>query len=914
MGEKKTENTRCLVQDGNIFLGLTSLSLGEDRKIISAIDSLFQNVKRKLNERFEKFLTKELSSHSSGREKKMQGHSDLNEFFYNYKVFYLFGKFDLGIISFTDGFDFPAREFSLKGFHKNGHASEALEISRHNIIGPTPKFANDDITSLHARLFAKSNRFPLVSISRLKINDLFLFEDGTSFIRGVIKLLNLELKNKRNGDFDFLILENYGWSEICVLLLVDSYCKAADLMFEIRSLKREDLNVALEQVDPILKNIISDEHKRINFEPGLNSYLFIDSHSILGFDYDLFFSENKGNFRPIDIDEIIKHQIEISAKPGSVKSVIKDLNGENVDNELSVGFNTLPGKSDIVHFISGDSIIKTRTLIDWVIDFRQRKSHSAEYINKLSTSIITRLKLELNPGHSHYLNPKEIQELIFNSDKIKKLEEQLDQLFVPHVIKDTVLDLFSIFNNNICNQLSFANFLELWPFLDYLDEIINNALITSKKSQKNDFNELLKRLDTGIHAFHYAYYNRILGNYNTGDQYDHPMFFNLGAQSLISAFDVVYKNIALVLGNRDSFVYVESDQDFTTSDFALRLNYSHLFNPELLCAVLFQEATNQCESRYCHLFPSLFIYHRKFENDQSTELIDWNLRINGVNIKKAKLYKQFINWLNPEFFEHIFSDLVGYKMFYQEHPDMYLYWSWAFFSTDSKHYFGEGESINIKEDFFMPYLLRQLIVLKCLESEKYENYQLDFDPKLSCFGPKAVESAKKFIDNYLFKGNFLIWFNDVKKFTLKLSNDVKKHNAESNGKSIMDKLITGEVINYSATSKSESIFCYTRDLLFYYLKAVMTVTEGPKEINIYDKDPIKDKIESYAELMFDPQGGTIIPNPEIRRKIFKLRSAFHMSLVDMSLKRKGELLKEILNKSSNDNVTFSTKPRNNITS
>ncbi|SNS33862.1 hypothetical protein SAMN06265376_111107 [Dokdonia pacifica] len=910
--------SNCLLQDGSLFIGLISLPLGKEEETNATLEGLFEDYTKRLN--------KKISLYSN----KKEGDTDydsLIKFFFKEKKFYLFGKFDLAVITIIDGFSFPVREFSLKGLNLFSKEDCILDISRHTILGPTPKFNNDKddkddkddkITGLHKKIY-ENKQLPLISITRLKLNDLCLFKNGTDFIRSVIKQINYTLKNQidKKHQFDFIIIENYGWSEITITIFADSYNSIGDIMIKLRSLTKSDLINTLDLIDRPLKNILKAEQTSVKPD----SLLFTDSHSVLGFDYDLFSNQDAIKNLISSNDEIL-HRIDISTKPGYIVDIFNSLKEISKLDQLQIDesnhIKATVGKSDILYYINKNKKIKTHELIRWITNFRNNKNFTSK-VNRLSTTVIFHHQENCFPQGSitsNSISDVDLLKLKFNSDTLIKLNKTLGELNIPHVTKEAILNLFSIFNNKMSNSLSFASFIELRPFLTHILQVVANAIYRSKNTSNYNFKSILKWLNHSLHAFHYAYYNRVLGQYNNGDQYDQPMFFNIGSQTLVSAFDILYKSITSIVGNKASFVFVEADPEFTISDLALRLNYFHVFNPELLCAVLFQEATNQCKNRFEHEHPNLFRFHRQKNRKTSTNYIDWNLRKNGIEGDQLiREYENIITPLTPEFFEHIFSDLVGYRLFYQDNSKMYTYWSWAYFSTDINNFQNNHENLDINTKYLIPYLFRQLIVLKCYSEEEYENYEVKFDPKLDIIANREIVSLKTFLNTYFLKGEFLAWVNEIKEFAENLYKKNLLNNIGDNSQiinQIKENLIKGRVINnYSTNETDENRFLFTRNLLYAYLEAVKEVSKESKKYNIVrrQKDYENTKNEDFSNLLFDPQGGTYIVNPTIRREIYKLRSSFHMTLIHLSLLKKGRMFREMTNskRTSLDDITFNEK-------
>ena len=385
------------------------------------------------------------------------------------------------------------------------------------------------------------------------------------------------------------------------------------------------------------------------------------------------------------------------------------------------------------------------------------------------------------------------------------------------------------------------------------------------------------------------------------------MYFNIRSQSLISAFDILYKNISCVLGNHQSFVFVESDKDFTISEFALRLNYFHLFNPELLCAVLFQETANQIDlvnrvSPDCEI---LFLFNRKTDNDQNKTRIKYYFKLNGVTPHSDQ---ELLELFDPEYFEHLLSDLIGYKLFYwsfgasRRYTQNYIFWSWGFFATDIKHFEKRNNSkdYSVLEIAVLDRLIRHLTVLWIYSKDDYINYKPSFDSRINDIITRRIKSVKRFLEKYFFKGAFLTWLERVRQLGNNLAFLVyEDRNFDSDIRQIKSRLLNGAVITYNSGSYSNDpnidLFIQSRNLLLAYLLAFEHQFENEKEVNILLDDSSRSNTKGiFSDLLFDPRGGTYIVKPDQRRSVFRLRSAFHMSLIELSYGRKNLLLAPFL--------------------
>ena len=164
----------------------------------------------------------------------------------------------------------------------------------------------------------------------------------------------------------------------------------------------------------------------------------------------------------------------------------------------------------------------------------------------------------------------------------------------------------------------------------------------------------------------------------------------------------------------------------------------------------------------------------------------------------------YFEYITPILFEHIFSEIVSYKLFYLANHKLYNYWSYGYYSTNSLIYHIESGKFKINEEKFIEFLIRQLIVTKICSPEEYTNLKLSFSGEYENLFNKHVANIKGFIDNILDLGDIHNWFNWVIKFSEELSikiykNTIKDYKITSTNaiKIFKNNLKNGEVINYS---------------------------------------------------------------------------------------------------------------------
>ena len=117
--------------------------------------------------------------------------SDASEFasaFYRPAPYYLFGRFDLAILTLVDDFEFSSRTFHPFDPMMADGPKDYFENFLHKVItGPTPTFDDKStLIDLARRTFLAPVRKPLFGLSLFKLNNSLLVGTGTTLLRTAV--------------------------------------------------------------------------------------------------------------------------------------------------------------------------------------------------------------------------------------------------------------------------------------------------------------------------------------------------------------------------------------------------------------------------------------------------------------------------------------------------------------------------------------------------------------------------------------------------------------------------------------------------------------------------------------------------------------------------------------------------------
>ena len=346
------------------------------------------------------------------------------------------------------------------------------------------------------------------------------------------------------------------------------------------------------------------------------------------------------------LDHIVQKELQIRArwrvKPNKLEKVIEIFKNfeknENFNFEHTIdSSNLVVGRGDIIFpsfkNCNSPNEIKFSDFLFFLCKIRSHKNIK-NYIIDVSTFIyrstldkelneIIDIKGKLSDKEEVKINNDIISlkdKLKLKNDEINDFLDGLQNLLIPDILKKAVRSIITIYNNGIYENLTFSNFIDLHQFMKALIRLTIEENINIKKTKIDliDLEDFQIKIDRIVHSFFYAYYNRIHSSYLTGEIYDFNIFFDGGIHQLLTSFAGLHRTISKYFGNENNFLYVEGDPEFSTSGWALRLKFFHLFNPEKLASVIFQEVLSQAhlkfeETSLNYLFSILTIKMRRKE-------------------------------------------------------------------------------------------------------------------------------------------------------------------------------------------------------------------------------------------------------------------------------------------------------------
>ncbi|NVO09651.1 MAG: hypothetical protein HXX16_06805 [Bacteroidales bacterium] len=679
------QNISCKYEDSGVFIGLVTVPPKTNTKEFCKDESLFYGDSK--------------TKYFRHREKFQEYGKNFSEDFYKVKAYNLFGDFDLALITLIDDLEFGNSAFHPSYQNKNN--PDLPDNYYYQVLtGICPSYLYGGLESKFKEMFLKKKEslLPLIAISKFKVNDGLLIGNGLKLIIEINNFIqNLVIKKKES--LDCILLETFCNNEICVVFLSNSFKKITDIVLSIResSLKQLDnhSDIAINSLLFNLSKGVNDEHKLKNI---YYSHLFTNTQTIFG--YDLDFSDGK-NFIPIDdnFEKDVQMFNQWEIKPGHMKHLIKLIKKRN-EFLFYNSSNTTDKASENALITNGRADLTTKykyrsDKLPSINDLSEFDSH----FNRFRTFINVKKNDGKLPGtrvSKEHLHITELLSIFRFDEALVKLEKNLIDYGISNVIRNRILRIFRNYNDGIQDPLLFASFIELHGYLKNILETIKNEV---KKKDRNivDFHGRLKIL---VDTFDKAYNNRYHQSYRMLNSTDFNLEFNGGIQQLISLYDTAYKVVLSGLGEKTPTSVIEvSDSEGVVSDkFCLRLNYLHVFLPELFATLIVKEAANYYPYRVEDEWSSnnFDIYLKKGIKGHAARLNIRNkidLSDSIINLILSKRNEDFfsteeflISILDYNHFRYFFVDRVYFHLGFKGNKELFFRWLFFNYIQQTKYY------------------------------------------------------------------------------------------------------------------------------------------------------------------------------------------------------------------------------------
>ncbi len=731
-------------------------------------------------EKQEKFAEMHRNRTCSDAEKAAQ--AEFAEYLYRPRAFYLFGNYDLAVISLIDDYTLTNRNFHPYSYfisQKNETREYSDKFNYQILTGTTPVLTHDkrqlheDDRLFDSKLIEMAKRtfvpgpdtklFPFIGVTRLKLNNGLLVGTGAKFVSVVEMAIKTILKQDCDTDqLNFIISESFGWHELTIVFFSNSFHRISEAIFRIRELRLHDLeNFAKALFQEHIQDQSFDLYRAIvdnsllqhffdqdgQQESAEAAHVFVKTLTTFGFDFEFFnqieLNKTEGSLTfpagfhepDLTVDDL-ELFIKWDIKPGHLLETIAHFKA------LNDPFDTIEVTSGTTDFMypgsnSGKDLASTLTIIKKLVDesFRDQDKNIRQHIRKIDTTLkfkyqeadLAAITSKSDKRQQSFFSEKLI-EFSFSLKVLRTIRNDLYRCNLSKILREKVLNMFVNYNDGIQDPLLYVYFIELRPFLEEVYQMIRelasgNSTLFTNESYIHTF------LDSLVDTFDLAFKNRFHQSYRMDGVTDFNMEHNGGCQQIISALDGAYKVISSVFGENNkptSFVIVTGSSGVDSWYYSMRINYFQIFQPSIFIAPAVKESVN-------HFFLKLEIDEDAddpnqllFQSLQDTERL-LELIFSNLDLKQDLdlLREEYGEYLDENMLQYFRSDVMTYVYAYNLDTELFRFWYWNYFMQMSAIYNLDGK---VDEGIFLQFMMRYLLIIEFFDPNFWEHRNGFLDP------------------------------------------------------------------------------------------------------------------------------------------------------------------------------------------
>jgi len=889
---------QCLLDDAGLSIGLVSLPFQQERLFYGQeIRPIFSGYRDNVRQFF-------LDS-SDARRKDFDA-------LYRPRPYYLFGRFDLALLYLVDDHDFSCR--TLRPFHPKapgGRKKYPENFVYKVLFGPTPRFSPANVKPEGViQLLAKAGTPPLIGITQLKVNNSLLLGGGATFLRLVVNFIKEEAGafEREIGD-RLIILESYAWHEITLVMLGRAYTRMLDFVTRLRDASYSDLVGAAYRraATASERRDTEDELHGLHHLAGPDlgwtrrqldrAPIFGNLTTTLGFDFRMF--RDRGLTARIDPGDRIHLSSRWYVKPGRIGEFRATVAGRD-SLVCAVGRGDVwyrPGAGALDRR-TAHAQTRTRDAIRRYLhenQLRGLKNMALQRYTRAASVPAIRSPVIRRRRFADRLGRLKIQ-----AREIRAVDRAMRRLRVPKVLIHRILNVYANFNDGTLDRNLYASFAELRPFLE---RVSLELVAESRAAQRTvSHEELCRRIRKWCGNFERAYRNRFHNSERMGEITDFNFEFKGGIQQVVTAFDAAYKALSSVLGSPGSFVSVGADPGVDSTECEVRLNYFHVFQPEMFFAVAGKEAANWFVAKHGIMLDEVVIGLMTTRPDLRACRDEYVRRRVGQAFARMtvdpEVRVQARHWVNVPFLRTHLAEVLTYQVCYAGNWDLFSYWTLGSFLQMAGAYEPRERLDGIEVARF---LFRLRMVAGDIPVDRFAGAIASFGDKDICDIYESLAADLETVRHALLRRTCLgTWFASVRRSSDAMSRlalaepafrgaleDVQA-SALADAGDARDAIFEGHVPRFERDGPFAAFRFCQRVLCGYLLLLKKRWGGPPPRLRRKNSAPIVTKDSS--KLLFDPMGGVFSHEASARRELFKYRSAVTMSLWDMGLKMKREQL------------------------
>lgn len=321
--------------------------------------------------------------------------------------------------------------------------------------------------------------------------------------------------------------------------------------------------------------------------------------------------------------------------------------------------------------------------------------------------------LSIEPKQEYQLGNR-LKHFAFTLNELGDLRLDLMRCNVSKILREKVINIFVNFNDGVRDPILFPCFLGLKQFLKEI-----HAAIKFYGSDDSFFDgqTIHKVINDMADQFEIAYRNRFHQSYRMDGVTDFNIEYNGGTQQIVIALEGAYKSITTYFADHfkrpPGIVLISGTTGVYSNQYAVRINYFHLFQPSIFLFPSVKEAAN-------HLY-----YGPLTNNKDSVEKFYFDeleiaigaaeyFFIDLVNTPKFAAYKLTFDPNNGEpsiggTLRSTVSDLFTFMLGMNGDDRLFTHWSWGHFLQISEVY---NTDSSIHYQLFVKFLFRYISIMK----------------------------------------------------------------------------------------------------------------------------------------------------------------------------------------------------------
>jgi len=869
-------------------------------------------------------------------------------------VYGLFGTYDCAILNLIDDTIFNSRSFLPFSAFSSSEEHSAYDYQSiaaiHPIVDNRKLYDKAQETFLQLESFDHNNK-ELIGICQLKLSSTLLIGNGGVLTYHVIKSLSQDLDK---SGLSYILLETYSYNELILLVFGNDASAILNELIKIREKRICDLFSEGEEQDRnklistsllshlVSPNFHSDQKEQKEFSKFYHNHIFESSITELGFNLDMIENGYNNQRKLKGVEESIKSKIQsvgleikttFTIQPGHLMNTLDSCH-EIVNEKTKIKY----GKGDLLLDWGDASLVSTIDLMYKLIV--ASKKNIIDINTSISIIFDSEIKeflksIQFNDECHQQVNSVIHKDLEIPKIGIVQIKDKLKSLGISIVSSQRIMSALSNYNLCVNNHYLFGYFIETSSFfINVMIESIfqydsNKENLIENDWTVSDLEALLSKL---CDIFEACFRSRFFNSLPTYDLINFNFLYKSSVQQLISSADTMFKishNLLSLTSRFDSLIYLSGKSNTQAFQACMRINFFHLFHPEILISSSTHEASNffleQLLQQYLQAPKSEVLKGLDFDKHELFKIIGicgLDQTLSNLDIKNIKfdegigesvLYRSqekkfivedivqdfhednFVNGLDwRSFWGYVFRDILTLRIGYSSNFKLFNFWHWIHVYQTPNAYIRPN---HINRNVLVTLYFRMAVINEYLRVSEGNEYEIQcFCPSMRKDWDLVVKPLSRFVKNFVdleLVKECLAQIDRLAKEwrNMKLQDSSNQifsyHNLKPEINKLKEKLSEDKTPPVSRKATQAEILRKSSTIMIAYLEILMSHFDNEKRVILYRNPdngrPIIDpEGQVCSKLCVDPRGGLFVSDKELRKKYWKLRLTMHKSFWHIS--------------------------------